>query len=243
MAEPLPSGPSKALEAIVGLFVPPACREEVMGDLHEKYRGTAQYILLVLQTVPCVIVSRIWRTTDARVLLMQTVLLYACYLAAAWYTNKAFLYGQYGLSRLAVPAVLAVAFMMIEDAWSAVREKSPWRLVGEVGLGTFLAFQCMEKSLPDALNLFGACASLVLVSTVRILFRPQFSRHQIAAGPVAPDEPTALGDITKGLLAALPVALAAIALVSLGFSPGMVGDLIFVVVFLIGMQFNKSRKE
>jgi hypothetical protein len=239
----MPSGPSQTLETIVGLFVPPACREEVLGDLHEKYGGTAQYILLALQTVPCVIVSRIWRTTDVRVLLMQTVLLYASYLAAAWYTNKAFLYGEWGLSRLAVPAILAVAFMMLEDAWSAAVNKSALRLTGEVALGTFVAFQCMERSLPDALNLFGACASLVLVSTVRILFRPQFSRHQIAAGPVAPDKPAALGDITKGLLAATGAVLVAIALVSAGFSPGIVGDLIFVIVFLTMLQINRSRKE
>jgi hypothetical protein len=239
----MPSGPSKALEAIVGLFVPPACREEVLGDLHEKYSGTAQYILLALQAVPCVIVSRIWRMTDARVLLMETLLIYASYLAAAWYTNKAFLYGRYGLSRLAVPAVLAVAFMMIEDAWSAAREKSPWRLTAEVGLGTFLAFSWMERRLPDTLNLFGACASLLLVSAVRILFRPQFSRHQIAAGPVAPSEPAALAEITKGLLAAAGVTLIAITLVLLGLKPGMVGELIFAVALLIGLEFNMSRKE
>jgi hypothetical protein len=239
----MPSGPSKTLEAIVGLFVPPACREEVLGDLHEKYSGTAQYILLALQVVPCVIVSRIWRVTDARVLLMQTLLIYASYLAAAWYTNKAFLYGRYGLSRLAVPAVLAVAFMMLEDAWWAAREKSPWRLTAEVGLGTFLAFSWMERRLPDTLNLFGACASLLLVSAVRILFRPQFSRHQIAAGSVAPSEPAALSEITKGLLAAAGVTLIAIALVSVGFKPGMVGELIFAVALLIGLEFNMSRKE
>ena len=239
----MPSGPSKTLEAIVGLFVPPACREEVLGDLHEKYSGTVQYILLALQVVPCVIVSRIWRVTDARVLLMQTLLLYASYHAAAWYTNKAFLYGEWGLSRLAVPAALAVAVMMLEDAWSAVREKSPWRLVGEVGLGTFFAFQCTERSLPDALNLFGACASLVLVSTVRILFRSPFSRQQTAAGPVMPGESAAWGEITKGLLAAVPVVLVAIALVSVGFKPGIVGEMIFVILFLIGLEFNMSRKE
>jgi hypothetical protein len=134
--------------------------------------------------------------------------------------------------------------MVLEDVWSAAGEKSPWRLVSEVGLGTFFAFQCMERSLPDALNLFGACASLLLVSTVRILFRPQFSRHQIAAGPVFPSGPAALSDITKGLLAAAGAVLVAIALVSAGFNPGMVGELIFVIALLIGLDtFNESRKE
>ena len=33
--------PSKTAEAIVALFLPPACREEVLGDLHERYRSSA----------------------------------------------------------------------------------------------------------------------------------------------------------------------------------------------------------
>ena len=37
------SGLSKTAEAIVAVFVPPACREEVLGDLHERYRSPGQY--------------------------------------------------------------------------------------------------------------------------------------------------------------------------------------------------------
>jgi hypothetical protein len=232
------SGPSRTLEAIVGLLVPPACREEVLGDLHEKYSGTGQYVLLALQVVPCVIVSRIRRTTDGAVLMMEALLIYGAYLAAAWYT------GEREFNLLAIPAILAVAFMTLEDAWSAAREKSPWRLVGEVGLGTLFAFLWMVRSLPGTLNLFGACASLLLVSAVRILFRPQFSRHQIAAGPVAPNEPAGLSGITKGLLAAAGAVLVAAALIDAGLKPGTVGGLIFVIALLIGLQiFNKARKE
>src|SRR5437016_2809889 len=44
------SGPSKAAEAIVAVFVPPACREEVLGDLHERYSSPRQYALDALRT-------------------------------------------------------------------------------------------------------------------------------------------------------------------------------------------------
>ena len=58
------AGPSKTAEAIVAVFVPPACREEVLGDLHERYRFPLQYGLDALRTVPLVIISKIRRTAD-----------------------------------------------------------------------------------------------------------------------------------------------------------------------------------
>jgi hypothetical protein len=234
----MPSGPSKTLEAITGLFLPPACREEVLGDLYEKYSGTGQYILLALQVIPCVLVSRIRRTTDGATVLMEALLVYGAYLAAAWYI------GQREFRLLALPAFFAVAFMMVADAWSPAAGKSALRLTGEVAMGTLFAFLCMARSLPDALNLFGAGASLLLVSAVRILFRPQLGRHQIAAGPALQNESAALSEITKGLLTAAGVVLVTAALISARFNPAMVGELIFVIIMVIVLQvFNKSRKE
>jgi hypothetical protein len=238
----MPSRPPKTLEAIVGLFVPPACREEVLGDLFERYTGPVRYIGVAISVIPCVIVSRIRRTADAQVLMMEALLIYASYLTAAWYTDKTLLMESWGFFRLAIPAVLAVAFMMFEDAWSRVRDKSPFRLTGEVAIGTLFAFLLMVRRLPDTLNLIGASASLLLVSAVRIFFRPQFGPHQIAGGPALPTGPSGLSEITKGLLAAVPVVLIAIALVSAGLRPGMVGGMILIVL-LIGLQLNKSRKE
>ena len=48
----MPSRPSKILEGIVSLFIPPACREEVLGDLHERYAGRVQYIFLSMRASP-----------------------------------------------------------------------------------------------------------------------------------------------------------------------------------------------
>ena len=74
-------GPSKAAEAIVAVFLPPACREEVLGDLHERYRSPRQYGLEALRTVPLVILSRIRRTADPQVILMQAFALYVSFWA------------------------------------------------------------------------------------------------------------------------------------------------------------------
>jgi len=60
------SGPSKTAEAIVAIFVPPACREEVLGDLHERYRSPGQYAMDAVRTVPFVVYSRILRTSYAK---------------------------------------------------------------------------------------------------------------------------------------------------------------------------------
>src|SRR5215813_12620753 len=93
-------GPSKTAEAIVAVFVPPACREEVLGDLHERYSSSGQYSTDAVRTIPLVIISRIRRTADPQVLLMQAFALYASFLIAAWLKDIALLNKHWGLLRL-----------------------------------------------------------------------------------------------------------------------------------------------
>ena len=50
--------PPKLIEAIVAKLLPPACRENVLGDLHERYTSTAHYILDALRAVPFVVTSQ-----------------------------------------------------------------------------------------------------------------------------------------------------------------------------------------
>jgi hypothetical protein len=234
------SGPSKTLEAIVAFLIPPACREEVLGDLWERYTGPVQYVFLAMRVVPCVILSRIRRTADVRVLLMQALLIYASYQTAAWYADRMLLVDQWGFFRLAVPAVLAVAFMMIGDAWAPVRERSPLRLTGEVGMGTLFAFLLMVRRLPDTLNLVGASASLMLVSAVRILFRPQIDKPHAATGPAAWDDPAVALRDTKSIYAFA----AAIVLIVISLASTPKNAPLFVIVALVlWMGFTRARKE
>jgi hypothetical protein len=236
----MPSRPPKILEAIVALLLPPACREEVLGDLHERYTGPMQYAFLSMRVVPCVILSRIRRTADARVLLMEALLIYASYLTAAWYTDRMLLVDQWGFFRLAVPAVLTVAFMMIGDAWALVRERSLLRLTGEVAMGTLFAFLLMVRRLPDTLNLVGASESLLLVSAVRILFRPQADRPQAATGPADWDEPAVAPRNAKSIYAFA----AAIVLIVISLASRPKNAPLFVIVALVlWMGFTRARKE
>ena len=48
------SSPPKLLETIAGLFLPRAIREQVLGDLHERYSSPLQYTLDLICTVPWV---------------------------------------------------------------------------------------------------------------------------------------------------------------------------------------------
>ena len=117
-------GPSKAAEAIVALLVPPACREEVLGDLHERYISSGQYGLDAVRTIPLVIISRIRRTADPQVLLMQAFALYASFLGAAWLKDRTFLSDQWGLLRLAIPAGMAMLGLdtggRLCETWAAI---------------------------------------------------------------------------------------------------------------------------
>jgi hypothetical protein len=174
------SGPSKTAEAVVAVFVPPACREEVLGDLHERYRSPGQYGLDAIRTVPLVILSRIRRTADPQVLLMQAFALYVSFLAAAWLNGRALLSAQWGLLRLAIPACMAMVGLILEDAYAKPGRRSGFVLArGPVlGLGLALVSQGMfrvsnpDLAVPTWITFYGCAMSLLLSSAVRILFPP-----------------------------------------------------------------------
>jgi hypothetical protein len=189
----MPSGPSKTAEAIVAVFVPPACREEVVGDLHERYSSAGQYGLEALRTIPLVILSRIHRTADPQVLLMQAFAWYTSFLGAAWLEDRAFLSEPWGLLRLAIPAAMALLGLILEDAYAKPGRRSPLNLArGPVlGLGLALLSQGMfrisnpDLALPSWIMYYGCVLGLLLSSTVRILFPPVTDQLQGANVPAA----------------------------------------------------------
>jgi hypothetical protein len=185
------SGPSETAEAIVAVFVPLACREEVLGDLYERYSSASQYGLDAVRTIPLVIVSRIRRTADPQVLLMQAFALYASFLGAAWLKDRAFLSEQWGLLRLAIPAGMAMLGLILEDTYAKPGRRSPLKLArGPVlGLGLALASQGMfrisdrDLALPSWITFYGCALSLLSSSAVRMLFPPATDQLQGANAP------------------------------------------------------------
>jgi hypothetical protein len=208
------SRPSKSAEAIVAILVPPACREEVVGDLHERYRSRCQYAFEALITVPLVILSRVRRTADPQVVLIQAFALYVSFLCAAWFKDAALLQAQWGLLRLAIPAGITLLVMMLEDAYANPGRRSLLSLVrGPVfGLAFALASQGLFWSgnpgfaLPRWILLYGCAMSLLLSCAMRLLFPPV---TQQLHGANAPADWLKRADGSSENLKALPAIAAA----------------------------------
>jgi hypothetical protein len=180
------TGPSKTAEAVAAVFIPPACREELLGDLHERYSSSRQYGLDAVRTIPLVIISRIRRTVDPQVLVMQAFALYASFLSAAWLRDRALLSEQWGLLRLVIPAGMAMLGLILEDAYAKPGRRSPLKLVRgpALGLALALASQGMfrisnpDLALPSWIAFYGSGLCLLLSSAIRMLFPPATDQRQ-----------------------------------------------------------------
>lgn len=171
--------PSKAAEAVLGLLIPPACREQVLGDLHERYTGPAQYFGDALSAVPCVIISRIRRTTDPQVLLMEAFALYLSFVGVARISGQsAFLFEPWGLVRLAIPTAVVLVALVLADAYADPAKRSRVKPMVQTALCIGFAFLSQatfwatdpDLAVPARIMLYGAGISLVLVSALRVFF-------------------------------------------------------------------------
>ena len=185
------SSPSKAAEAIVAILIPPACREQVLGDLHERYRSSIQYGWEAFWTVPLVILSRIRRTADPPVVLLQAIALYASFLAAAWLQGGALLREPLGPLRLAVPAAMALLGLVLDDVYANPGRPRNIAQAPAVAIAFAAVSQGMvlvSKSflaIPIWTTVLGCAIGLILSSVVRILFPPISNQPQGANAPAA----------------------------------------------------------
>ena len=161
-------GPSKLAEAVVAHLIPRSCREEVLGDLYERYRNPLQYAADVVCTVPLVIASRIRRTGDPQIALIEVLTMYLAYAAAAWYVDRAFLWTDSALLFLAIPPVATMMLFALWDAYAASRRKP----LLCTALGALFAFG--TGAVPPEILIGGVLMIAVLVLTIRLMF-PRFS--------------------------------------------------------------------
>ena len=173
------------IETIVGIFIPPASREEVLGDLRERNDGVQLFIYDALRTVPFVIVSRIRRTTDSVVLLMEAFCCYVSFLAVAMITQRAMIASREGLLRLAIPGAIALFVLVIADAYANPRKKSVLRPVLAVALAFAAVFlvHAIRPLLPGMMLAVGSGMSMMLLLAMRMLFPPLADRPQQIQGP------------------------------------------------------------
>jgi hypothetical protein len=216
------------IEKIVGILIPPACREEVLGDLRERNDGVQLFIYDALRTIPMVIVSRIRRTTDSVVLLMEAFCCYVSFLAVALVVQPAMISSREGLLRLAIPGAIALFVLVIADAYANPRKKSVLRPVLAVALAFAVVFlvHLIRPLLPDMMLAVGSGMSMMLLLAMRMLFPPLADRPQQVQGPAFWQKQEILA---AGVLKAT-AALAGILLVGSSVPDGMKGPLLSVAV-------------
>ncbi len=99
---------SPLIERWVRRLTPPACREEVLGDLAERCASPREYLHDAVRTLPFVIASRLRRTTNPVYVLMVGLFL--------WWAS---FYGSFQAHWLVatIPTVLILAVLALRDAW------------------------------------------------------------------------------------------------------------------------------
>jgi hypothetical protein len=181
------SGPSQITEAILGRLIPPACREEVLGDLRERYLSPPHYLFEAARVIPCVLCSRIRRTTDAVVALAEALSMYTAFVLAARWLDPRMLGAADGLARLAIPPALILAAIVLADAYSDPRRRWPLRPLAGPALGSALAWGARllfgQWSLPAPVFGWGMGIGLLIVVTLRLVFPPITDRPQAVNAP------------------------------------------------------------
>ena len=167
-------------EAVAAILIPPACREEVLGDLHERNATAWRFTLDALRTVPLVIASRIRRMSEPGLLAMYAVGLFLSFFVAAWFDMRPLVYERWGFSRLAIPSVVELLALLLEDAYARPGPASAMRLLRGPMLAFAAAFFSQATlwaagstlTLPFAIVLRGGAAGLALTLTIRSVFQP-----------------------------------------------------------------------
>jgi len=182
------SSPPRLTEAIVGFLIPPACRENVLGDLHERFESPGQYVVDAARAVPLVVVSRIRRTTDPQLLLLEAFVTYLSFYGAAWWLGPMrFLYQEWGMVRLAVPTAVGLLALILADAYADPKKRSAVKPMLQAAIAIGFAFLSQVTfwatggnfAVPVKIMLYGSGGSLILVSGLRMLFAPGEPRRHV----------------------------------------------------------------
>jgi hypothetical protein len=184
------SGPSQITkviaEALIYWLLPPACREEILGDMRERNQSSARYLMEAISTVPSVIYSRIRRTTDPVVALMEALSIYTAFVMSARWLDHELLFREYGFARLAIPPVIFLTTIILADAYSIPTKRRPLKPLFGPTLGlavTYAAGLNQQWALPMPVLAWGGAASVLLVSALRLIFPPVTERPQVAEIP------------------------------------------------------------
>jgi hypothetical protein len=138
-------GPTKTIESIVAQLIPQARREEVLGDLHERYRGPMQYLLDALETVPHVVASQMRRVTCLRLVILEGLALYVSFLTAPAHPPTRSLIFEPGMLLPAlIPTAVAVVVLRFVDAYSLAGLRTRMTQLAQAALAVAIALGAEE---------------------------------------------------------------------------------------------------
>ena len=165
-------GPPPALEKLVWHLLPPVVREEVAGDLWERFRSPLRYLADALATLPFVIASQARRQTSGPLLLLQGFTIFASF---GGFEPR---FGPAGLpmsQRALCATVPALAALLLRaayrptDAWTGSRAAVDllWTLVAVLG-GQLLALLIYPAlAVPTGFFVGGLLFSLTMQLVLR----------------------------------------------------------------------------
>lgn len=168
--------PHPIIEGIVARLLPPACREHVVGDLHERYVSTGQYVWDAARILPFAVWGQIRRTTSPVFAAAELGAVYVAFLGAPGAVNPRALGTALAPTSAAIAAITALVTLALRDAWVGRTWRSNPHLVLDAILGAALAGAShallrtigSRLALEPAALLAGCATSLALLAGVRV---------------------------------------------------------------------------
>jgi hypothetical protein len=143
--------PPELISRAVGILIPSCVREEVTGDLCERYKSPMQYLKEVVTMLPHLIASQIRRNTNAPMFGVQAFLLFFCFGGFVAAGDAAALDVPRWL-RAALPTLVALGALLLRDAYRENASKPAWKAGFDVVtvIITVLASQALLVALSGA---------------------------------------------------------------------------------------------
>jgi hypothetical protein len=184
--------PPELIEAIVAHLIPPACRENVVGDCAERYKSPAQYLFGALSALPFIVASQILRTFRLAAFFSQAAVLYFAFAGASVAGSGAL--NKQPLLPLAILIGIALFVLVVRDAYADPQEQPARRALRDVGFSIGIAICCegllrdlqlLNLALPPWVVLAGSAVSIPMLYMVRRFFQPRKDFVAPASGPTS----------------------------------------------------------
>lgn len=237
--------PPKLIEAIVEKAVPPACRENVMGDWDETYTSTPDYLLRVVSDLPFVVASQIRRTFNVALFFSQAAVLYIAFAGSSLAGGRRYLY-DHSVLPLAIVIGVVLFALVCRDAYINREELPDYRdrrdTFFSIGTGLIcelllFVFGGSGLVLPLWILIRGSAAALLIVYLLRRFMHS--SRQDSPATAGGPQ--TSLEEHRKAWRWNLAWLIAGLLVI---FTlPGAGGRSILDAVFLLFVIFHLFRRN